>query len=269
MNTNNKQIFDYFCVLDFEATCQESNKDYTMEIIEFPSVMINTNTLQIEGTFQMYVKPIVNPILSNYCTNLTGITQEQVDDADDFSEVLKQFTTWISTYGSNILFITCGDWDLKTMLPNQCGISNLSKLGLFIEMPEMFSSWCNIKKMYNRYYSEKVRGIRAMKEINSGTYFNVGKENHQQNHYYRVQGMKSLLNRLGLPLIGRKHSGIDDSRNIAAATVKMCQDGCVFEYTQPKRDIGDELIEGLRAILRGEGKRTEIKLEETGTDDAN
>jgi inhibitor of KinA sporulation pathway (predicted exonuclease) len=84
----NKQTFDYFCVLDFEATCQESNKDYTMEIIEFPVVMIDTQPLLIESTFQMYVKPIINPTLSDYCTQLTGITQETVDSAYVFADVM-------------------------------------------------------------------------------------------------------------------------------------------------------------------------------------
>jgi inhibitor of KinA sporulation pathway (predicted exonuclease) len=246
----NKQTFDYFCVLDFEATCQESNKDYTMEIIEFPVVMIDTQPLLIESTFQMYVKPIINPTLSDYCTQLTGITQETVDSAYVFADVMGAFTSWISHFyatvpQSNILFITCGDWDLKTMLPNQCKMSKLS-------IPEIFNSWCNIKKMYNRHYSEKIRGMHFMKEIINGDYV------HKKTS---VRGMKSLLNRLNLPLIGRQHSGIDDARNIAQAVIKMCRDGCIFEPTWPKRDIGEELIEGLRSIARSEGKRYEVKID--------
>jgi len=248
-----KQRFDHFCVIDFEATCWENNKEHTMEIIELPGVMIDAKTLQLNGEFHMYVKPAINPTLSEYCTNLTGITQQQVDDADDFIDVLQEFVEWITfadfagMESSTMLFITCGDWDLKTMLPNQCALSN-------IPLPEMFHSWCNIKRMYNNAYSEKVRGIHAMKEITAGE--------------YRVRGMKSLLNRLNLPLIGRQHSGIDDARNIAGAVIKMCQDGCIFEYTWPKRNIGDELIEGLKAIARGEGKRTVVEIEDVKAKDA-
>lgn len=40
--------FDYLCVIDVEATCQEINPvDYIHEIIEFPIVLLNTKTLQI------------------------------------------------------------------------------------------------------------------------------------------------------------------------------------------------------------------------------
>lgn len=40
--------YDYICVVDFEATCEEDNpSDFLHEIIEFPLVLINTHTLQI------------------------------------------------------------------------------------------------------------------------------------------------------------------------------------------------------------------------------
>lgn len=99
--------YDYICVVDFEATCEEDNpSDFHHEIIEFPMVLINTHTLEIvswvlgEGrivqflsagwvlyllmfsllflqvdSFQEYVKPELNPQLSDFCVKLTGITQ--------------------------------------------------------------------------------------------------------------------------------------------------------------------------------------------------
>ena len=40
--------YDYICVVDFEATCEEDNpSDFHHEIIEFPMVLINTHTLEI------------------------------------------------------------------------------------------------------------------------------------------------------------------------------------------------------------------------------
>jgi len=38
-----------------------------------------------------------------------------------------------------------------------------------------------------------------------------------------------LLEILGIKLVGRHHSGIDDSKNIAACAVKLINDG--YEYT--------------------------------------
>lgn len=40
--------YDYICIIDFEATCEEGNPpEYIHEIIEFPVVLLNTGTLEI------------------------------------------------------------------------------------------------------------------------------------------------------------------------------------------------------------------------------
>lgn len=40
--------YDYICVVDFEATCEEDNPpNFLHEIIEFPMVLISTHTLEI------------------------------------------------------------------------------------------------------------------------------------------------------------------------------------------------------------------------------
>ncbi|KAG7235960.1 hypothetical protein INR49_001698 [Caranx melampygus] len=88
--------YDYICVVDFEATCEEDNpSDFLHEIIEFPMVLINTHTLEIVDTFQEYVKPELNPQLSDFCVKLTGITQKMVDEADPFPTVLQRVVAWL------------------------------------------------------------------------------------------------------------------------------------------------------------------------------
>ena len=71
------QKFDYLLVLDFEATCgAKGYEPKPQEIIEFPCALLNTKKgFKIEAIFHKYVRPIHNPQLSNYCTELTGITQ--------------------------------------------------------------------------------------------------------------------------------------------------------------------------------------------------
>jgi hypothetical protein len=45
------QKYDYFLVLDFEATCDEQRKIHPIEIIEFPVLKINARTFECESTF--------------------------------------------------------------------------------------------------------------------------------------------------------------------------------------------------------------------------
>ena len=51
----------------------------SQEIIEFPVVIIDVKQKAIKAVFQTYVKPVLDPQLTPFCTELTGITQEQVD----------------------------------------------------------------------------------------------------------------------------------------------------------------------------------------------
>jgi ERI1 exoribonuclease 2 len=72
------QEFQYFVVIDFEATCDKENKPQPQEIIEFPSVLVNSATGQLEASFQTYVRPAYHQSLTDFCKELTGIQQIQV-----------------------------------------------------------------------------------------------------------------------------------------------------------------------------------------------
>lgn len=50
-STIKSQNYDYFLVLDFEATCDEQRKIHPIEIIEFPVLKINARTFECESTF--------------------------------------------------------------------------------------------------------------------------------------------------------------------------------------------------------------------------
>ncbi|OWF35558.1 ERI1 exoribonuclease 3 [Mizuhopecten yessoensis] len=192
------QNFQYFLVLDFEATCDDNKKLHPQEIIEFPVVMLNAETLATESVFHEYVQPRVHNRLTHFCTNLTGIIQEMVDGQDHIEDVLKKYDNWMEekllSKGHTFAFVTCGDWDLKTMLPSQCDYFNIKK-------PSYFNQWINIKKEYAAATSKYPRGMPAM------------------------------LEGLSLDLEGRHHSGIDDSKNITRVVVELLKKGHVFKMT--------------------------------------
>ena len=68
--------FDYICMYDFECTCTEdkNNPLNFQEIIEFPIVVIDVQSKSVKSIFQTYVKPVLDPQLTDFCTELTGIT---------------------------------------------------------------------------------------------------------------------------------------------------------------------------------------------------
>ncbi|XP_078426247.1 3'-5' exoribonuclease 1 isoform X3 [Cetorhinus maximus] len=149
--------YDYICVIDFEATCEENNPpEYLHEIIEFPVALVNTRTLEIEDTFQEYVKPELKPKLTEFCTKLTGITQDMVDKAGSFPDVLQRVVDWMreKELGTNCRYavLTDGSWDMSKFLNVQCHLSS-------IEYPRFAKKWINIRKCYGNFY--KVVNIAA------------------------------------------------------------------------------------------------------------
>ncbi|RUS75327.1 hypothetical protein EGW08_016916 [Elysia chlorotica] len=191
------QNFDFFLVLDFEATCDNETRLSPQEIIEFPVLKVNARTHSVDSTFHQYVRPLFHPQLTPFCTELTGIVQEMVDNQKCFPEVFKDFHQWMEA--ENLLspevksiFVTCGDWDLKSMLPRQCETSHLS-------VPSYFKRWVNIKKSY----ADVTRTF--------------------------PKGMMHMLTGLNLTHVGRHHSGIDDCRNIASIVVELMKHGYFFK----------------------------------------
>ncbi len=185
----------YLCVLDFEATCWDSNPRLDrQEIIEFPSVLYELTSLgevKFVGEFSKYVKPILEPVLSNFCIELTGITQEQVNKSQPIEIVYKEHYQWLTSNvpeKSEIYIITCGAWDLKTMLPKEVKNKKLP-------YPQVYKRYINIKAEFEYFYKKK------------------------------AGGMGGMLNFLGLRLEGRHHSGIDDTKNIAKILLKIISDG--------------------------------------------
>ncbi|OHA26132.1 MAG: hypothetical protein A3C06_03905 [Candidatus Taylorbacteria bacterium RIFCSPHIGHO2_02_FULL_46_13] len=70
------------------------------EIVEMGAVRVETETPEFKelDSLQLLVKPVKNPKLSEYFTNLMGITQEAVDIRGmSLAEAVKKFYTWSST----------------------------------------------------------------------------------------------------------------------------------------------------------------------------
>ncbi|XP_032682556.1 ERI1 exoribonuclease 3 [Odontomachus brunneus] len=176
------QNFEYLLVMDFEATCKKYQKLQPQEIIELPCAVLSTRDWDLKDTFHEYVKPRVHPILTPFCTELTGIMQDMVDDQSYFPDVFSRFCNWLKKGGyfdesDKSTFVTCGNWDLKVMLPSQCSLDGIT-------LPDQFKQWIDLKHTFSEYKMRYPRGLQDM------------------------------LARLNLPLQGHLHSGIDDVKNM-------------------------------------------------------
>lgn len=180
-----KQLFRYFVCLDFEATCSEEEQfTYKNEIIEFPAIVVDGETLEIIDEFHSYVRPSSNPVLTTFCTDLTGITQEQVDTAPVFQQVLEKFDAFcdkhsLFTKENPTVWVTDGPWDIRDFINKQVTIDDVPR-----------------PKIFNQPYID----------LRSAYVY------HLHLDWTNLDGM--LLN-FNLQFEGRPHAGIDDARNVS------------------------------------------------------
>ncbi|KAL7635712.1 UNVERIFIED_CONTAM: hypothetical protein RMT77_013529 [Armadillidium vulgare] len=204
------QEYEYLLVLDFESTCWENDKTIPPEVIEFPVVLLDLKSGNILDEFQQFVFPTEHATLSDFCTKFTGITQGQIEkNGVPLSTAIGLFIKWLSNlslkYGFSVVpsksrnklatFTTWSDWDLGRCLKFECNRKSINK-------PSYFNYWIDLRALYKKFYKRKPEGLSA------------------------------AMQDVGLKFEGREHSGLTDARNTARLSVKMAQDGCLFEISK-------------------------------------
>lgn len=133
--------------------------------------------------------------------------QETVDNAEPFPPVWDRFKEFLKNKNlwddpSTYAFITCGAWDLYTMLPQQ--LSQIASANPLAESDDLLLS---------THFQQRV--------INIKTAFRT---KYERKH---AKGMAEMLGALKISLVGRHHSGIDDCGNILRIVERMVDDGWV------------------------------------------
>lgn len=103
---------DYFIIFDCEFTAWENSLKYNWtrnneepEIISCSALKIENknNNFKILDSFDYYIKPIINPKLSNYIIKLTGITQEIINNEGvDFAFFIEQFYNFSNNLNNKV-----------------------------------------------------------------------------------------------------------------------------------------------------------------------
>lgn len=167
----------HYLVVDFEATCCDRGTvpRQQMEIIEIGAVIADATTLEPIAEFQRFIRPVRYPTLTAFCTELTSITQSDVDGAAGFKEVMSEFRAWLLDW-PDLMFGSWGDYD-ERQLRQDCGYHRFGYPinGGHINLKRAFSDWQGLSK-----------GL----------------------------GLGQAVRLAGLRFAGTHHRGIDDARNI-------------------------------------------------------
>lgn len=234
---------DYAVCIDIECTCDSPLQIQPMEVIEIACLKLDlrgqnfeldqetnarcersrtasrtqqsthghkrprkTTHLEECPSFHSFVKPVINPELTLFCQELTGIMQSTVDRSDTLEKVIDNLFNWLREEGlinmqnnheENFAFASCGNFDLNLLSP----IVRQYKFSGNIELPIYFREWVNVKKTFVNHKKEWPKGLYHMLEI------------------------------LGEQPSGRLHSAIDDCKNLARIVECLHSEGCKFHIT--------------------------------------
>lgn len=184
--------YRYLYCVDLEATCDDVGESESrrpvavvpdqMETIEIGLVVIDLETLEIVDEFQRFVRPQINPTLTDFCKQLTSIQQSDVDGALTYQEVGEELRTFAARY-LDAAWASWGDYDARQL--------------------------------------ERDAGYAACPSLLDGLpHFNARKW-HAGLYNNRPKSLKQTLESLGLVWMGTYHRGIDDARNVASIVKEM------------------------------------------------
>jgi inhibitor of KinA sporulation pathway (predicted exonuclease) len=148
----------YKLVVDLEATCCANNEfpRHEMEIIEIGAVLLDSENKTV-STFQTFVKPTVHPLLTDFCKELTTITQDQVDTAPSFNIAMTSFLNWVHEYVIVFYdFYSWGDFD-KNIISRQAKQLNYKNPKLDV----LLSNHFNLKQIFADRNGVKPMGVSS------------------------------------------------------------------------------------------------------------
>lgn len=175
-----------YIIFDLEATCWRGRppKGIT-EVIEVGAIMVDRYG-DVTDRFSQFVRPVVNPHLSGFCTYLTSITQAHVDSAQTFDRVAQKFIEWGQMYDDEYLLLSWGKDD-SLLLRNDCRLHKLS------------DQWVGP-------YRDLKRAYKNLKYLRNAS------------------GLKATVAKEGFEFTGMHHRAISDAENLAKVFIKYLED---------------------------------------------
>jgi 3'-5' exoribonuclease 1 len=171
-----------YIVYDLEATCWEHPPPgYVSEIIEIGAFRLNAYG-EVRGRFSRFVKPVLHPILSPFCKELTSIEQPDINRAKLFPEVIEEFIEWGRIEEEDYTLCSWGNFDRK-QLAADCRLHRLES--------DWTEKHANLKEQY-----------RIMKRMKVGP------------------GLRRAVEGEDILFTGIHHRGISDAENLVKLFLK-------------------------------------------------
>ncbi|MFI3241626.1 MAG: 3'-5' exonuclease [Alphaproteobacteria bacterium] len=174
-----------FIIFDTEYTswkgCLENGRaDWQKEeIVQIAALKINSQTLEVEDELNIYIKPKINPILSDFFIDLTKITNEIINQKGvDFKTAYKDFYN----FSKGLMCFSHG-WNL-----NKNDIADGEVIELNLEYNKIIENeplnYLNIAHWFMKMYKEQ----------------NIDIKKQASGDIVRLLGLEENINHLGISI---------------------------------------------------------------------
>jgi inhibitor of KinA sporulation pathway (predicted exonuclease) len=222
-------IFDPtpIAIYDLEATCWgegdplRDRQREESEIIEIGAVMLRFHPFAQRyfpaEEFTTFVRPKLHPHLSDFCTELTSITQSDVEEAPLFGDAVALFARWLFEMDLVAVHPAVNAYRGSMFRLASWGRYDYTMLMRHMELNNVFSSclggahYLNLKEAY----------IDHMKLL--------------KRPLYGGRGLSAALKANNIEVTGRVHRGVDDARNTAHLMASFwCKDNLTGHQSERK-----------------------------------
>lgn len=201
-------------------------KNCHMEIIEIGAVALNDN-YEIIDTYKRYIKPQYNDRIMPRYVELTGITDEMVENADEFETCFRDFLAW------------CGSFE-----------------GIYAY--EIFSwSTSDLEQLRRELIQKKIKRNKTIKWM-LRNWFDYQKEFSRVLGYGGVMSLDRAVEGLKLEFSGQHHDALCDAKNTAMIYCIANKIDTYEKYIVPlKEEIKRENEEKLKLKKQEEDKSSD------------
>ncbi|KAI9262320.1 hypothetical protein BDA99DRAFT_547171 [Phascolomyces articulosus] len=157
--------FDRLIVLHVEATCDENlTNPAAIQVTKVDNnnnnklsfVVLDTNTMKVIHEQKIAVRPERTP-LTNFCTQITHITWEQLSSAGTFKDAIREFDQYVQeeilSHNMTFCFVTHGGWILRIQMAREAMDKNL-ELPDYLAMYQMFDLKQEVQRWQMQHHPE-------------------------------------------------------------------------------------------------------------------
>ncbi|KAK9477510.1 ribonuclease H-like domain-containing protein [Lipomyces japonicus] len=220
----------YFLCLDIEATFEQDVPfgSSSHEVIEFGCVLIDGHKQKILDRFHSYVKPAVDQTLHQSCVDYTGVTQDMVDTAPTFAQMISLLDQFMLKHGE-VLQPLVGISSLTSSSSSSSSSSSETADG-----DQVFNRYATVRNFawvtdgtadIERFLCSKSCLINRVQlpSYMSGPYVDLQRLYRQSFTSRSGCRLADMLNKFGLKFQGRQHCAIDDANAVAMIVLQFIE----------------------------------------------